>query len=70
MDFELLDRNPLITLLYYSTEICLCKKSECRIYVDIMTGEGLSSSYLANMELVYWSVRSSIRSKGDWVKRV
>ena len=29
------------------------------IYVDIMAGEKLLSIYVANMELIYWSVRPS-----------
>ena len=37
------------------------------IYGDIMTGEKLSSILLANMELVYWSVRSSVGGDGDVV---
>ena len=27
--------------------------------MDIMTGEKMSSIYVANMEIIYWSVRSS-----------
>ena len=33
-----------------------------------MTGGKLSSIEVANMELVYWSVRSSRLMGGDWVK--
>ena len=36
-------------------------------YVNIMTGETI---YVANMELIYWSVRSSNRRGGDGVNRV
>ena len=34
--------------------------NKCRIKVDIMTGEKLSSIYVANMDIIYWTVRSSI----------
>ena len=34
-------------------------KSGCKIYLDIMTREKLSSIYVANMDITYWSVRSS-----------
>ena len=37
-------------------------------YVDILTGEKLSLIGLANIELVYWSIRSSSWRGGDWVK--
>ena len=30
-----------------------------------MTGEKLSSIWVANMDITYWSVRSSSRSGGD-----
>ena len=43
--------------------------NEFRIYVDIMTGEKLSSIYLANMELIYRSVRSYSRG-GDGIEGV
>ena len=33
-----------------------------------MTWDNLSSIYLANKELVYWSVLSSSRTRGDGVK--
>ena len=39
-------------------------------YVDIMPGEKLSSIYLANMELIYWSVCSFSRRGWDGVKGV
>ena len=38
--------------------------------MDIMTGGKLSSIWLANMKLIYWSVRSSGRRGGDEIKRV
>ena len=38
------------------------------MYVDILTGENLSSIYLSNMDS--WSVRSSIRRGGDGVKGI
>ena len=44
--------------------------SGCRINVDIMTAEKFSSIYLAYMELIYWSVSSSSRRRGDGVKGV
>ena len=46
--------------------IFLCQYNGCRINVDIMTGEKLSS--LGDMEFVYWSVRSFSRRGGDVVK--
>ena len=49
-----------------------CYKTECKngfnISMDIMTGEKLSSIWLANMELIYWSVHSSRRIGGNGVK--
>ena len=33
-----------------------------------MKGEKLSSFYVANMELIYWSVHTSSRKGGDWVE--
>ena len=33
-------------------------------YVDVLTGENLSSIQVANMDLIYWSVRSSSRRGG------
>ena len=42
----------------------------CRIYVDIMKGEKLSSIQLANMVHVYWSASSSSRRGGDEVNGV
>ena len=39
-----------------------------RIYVIILTGEKLSSIYIANKDLINWSVRSSSRRVG--VKKV
>ena len=35
-----------------------------RLYVDIMTGKKLSSIYVANMDITYWSVHSSSRRGG------
>ena len=40
------------------------------IYVDIMTGEKLSSAEVANMDISYWSVCSSSRRRVDGVKGV
>ena len=37
-------------------------------YVDILTGEKLSSILVANMYLIYWSVRSFIRRGGICLK--
>ena len=54
--------NVDFSLFYY--------ENGCRIYVDIMTGKQLSSILLANMELDYWSVRSSSRRGGYRVKGV
>ena len=39
-------------------------------YVDILTGENLSSILVAIMDLNYWSVRSSSIWGGDGVKEV
>ena len=39
--------------------------TENRIYVDILTGGNLSSIYPANMNLIYWSVRSSSNSGSE-----
>ena len=36
-------------------------------YVDILTGKNLSSIYVANMELIYWSIRLSSRREGNGV---
>ena len=36
--------------------------------MDILTGGNLSSIKLANMDLIYWSVRLSIRRGGDDLK--
>ena len=36
----------------------------CKIYVDIMTVENLTSIYVANMKLAYWLVCSSTISGG------
>ena len=44
--------------------------NKCRIYVDIMTGKKLSSIELANLEQIFWSVRSSSLRGGDVVKGV
>ncbi len=40
----------------------------CRIYMDILTGEKLLSILVANIDVIYWSVRSSIRRGGVEVK--
>ena len=42
----------------------MCHVSECRIYVDIMTGEKLSSIELANMEIIYGSVVHPVGGEG------
>ena len=39
-------------------------------YVDILTEENLSSFQTVNMDLIYWSVRSSSRRGGNGVKEV
>ena len=55
---------------YMSYILYICqqkmKYNGYRIYVDIMTGENLSSNKLANMD-VYWSVRSYSRRGWAWV---
>ena len=40
------------------------------VYVDILTGEYLSSIQVAYMDLIYWSVSSSSRRGGYGVKVV
>ena len=49
---------------------CIKGKKGYMIYVDILTGEKLSSIWLANMDLFYWSVCLSRRRGGDFVKVV
>ena len=46
-----------------------------RIYVDMLTGENLSSIYRPYFDLIYWSVRSSSKRrgnvvKGDWMRSI
>ena len=41
-----------------------------RIYVDILTGENLSSIQVANMDPNYWSVRSNSERRGTEIKGV
>ncbi len=55
----------LVCRLVYSI---VSQYGEQCMYVDIMTGEKLSSFYVANKKLVYCSVRSSSRRGGDGVK--
>ena len=39
------------------------------IYVDILTGKNLSSTHLANMGLIHWSVRLASSRRGkEWGK--
>ena len=38
--------------------------------LDIMTGEKLLSNKVANIDIIYWSVRSFSRRGGDWLKMV
>ncbi len=38
-----------------------------RKYLDIITVTNFYSIKVANMELIYWSVRSSSRRGGEWV---
>ena len=38
--------------------------------MDITTGDKLSSNKIANIELMYWSVRLSISRERDGVKEV
>ena len=38
------------------------------VYVDILTGENLSSIYVANIELIYWPIRSYSKKKRGWGK--
>ena len=39
------------------------------LYVDVMTGEKLSLILVTNMDISYWSARSSSRRGWDGVKR-
>ena len=39
-------------------------------YMDVMTGGKLSSIIVANMDIIYWSARSSSRKGGYGVKGV
>ena len=39
-------------------------------YVDILAVENLSSIDVAIMDFINWSVRSSSRTGGDWLKGV
>ena len=64
-------RNPISEFYWLLCYVCDsdttnngCNCTIIVIYVDIMTGEKLSSIQLANMELVHWSVRSSNRRGG------
>ena len=41
-----------------------------KIYVDIITGEKLWTILVANIDIIYWSVRSSSKRGGDGVKGV
>ena len=47
--------------------VIVINKNECSIYVDIMTGENMSSIQFNNKKLVSWSVCVSSRSGGDRV---
>ena len=38
--------------------------------MDILTEQNLSSILIANIDLIYWSVRSSSGSRGDWLKGI
>ena len=38
--------------------------------MDILIGEKLSSIYVANMDIIYWPIRSSSRRGKDKIKRV
>ena len=51
-------------MLYYFIRKCLINNDGYIIYVDIMTGEKLSSIYIADMDITYWSVRSTSRRGG------
>ena len=69
--FFLLGKNIDIVIMVKKTYRNYPRKQEdsfffrsSKINEDIITGEKLSSIYLANMELVYWSVRSP-SSRGD-----
>ena len=65
-----LNSHNYIVLCFLIFQEIPLSNNGCRIYVDIMTGEKLSSFYPANIELVYWSVRSSSRRGVYGVKRV
>ena len=48
----------------------MTEKNEYRIYMDILTEAKFSSIKLTNMDLIYWSVRSSSRRGRDGKIRV
>ena len=52
---------------YINAVFIFCQTNEYMTYVDILTAENLSSIYLANMDLNYWSIRLSSRMGGDRV---
>ena len=52
------------------TLFCVLSDNGYIIYVDIMTAEKLSSILVANMDIIYWSVRLSSRRGGDCVKGI
>ena len=65
----LFDQNTLKENHYlYSlphTKLFVSIHNGCRINVEIMAGENLSSKLLANLDITYWSVHSSSRRGGD-----
>ena len=42
----------------------------CKIHMDILTRENLSTIWVANIDLIYWSVCSSSKRGGDEVNVV
>ena len=56
---------------FYLTNVVFSyQQNGFRIYVDKWTGENLMSIQLAIVDLIYWSVRSFSRRKGDGVKGI
>ena len=67
---NLCNENPLQTMVMYSSNVSDDGWFKINTCVDIMTREILSSIYVATMEFIYWSVRSSSKMGGDGLKRV
>ena len=69
MTITVLNAIVTATISFKVKDLRICI-NRCRLYMDIMTGKKLLSIKLANIELEYWSVRSSNRREEDGVKMV